>query len=754
MPVFTEFERPAVQRPQTRRALSIPARLVFDVSFVLLTVALIFPIVEAPMSGDYLQWVMVSRFFSGERLPSYRDISAVAPLVPALLALVRVVVHDPIVALQVLRVVSLVALAIGLYTAGAAMFRSRGAGLLSVVFTFSFTERFLELFAFGALLQLASLALMMMGIAALARVTCSARHERLWWMAASTAFSLAVLSHAGSVAVVVPVGLATGLVALVATRKRRSPMEWVAFLQPVVVLPAVAMAYWLLILLPANQGYADNPATLQYRGPDRLFSPLLQRDLTVFVMVAGFFALSAGLAFEAWKRRIGGYVMLAAWTAATWGVLGITIATGTATDYPRFAGPILAPLIVGAAAGAADLLRWYISTLRGPASDATSPTAAILAVAGIVLFFGGSKQLNAFQVHAHNYGLSDQGSIESFASWIEDHLSEDQSIAMLEARDGKWIEGLTGRDALFANETRYSYREVEWARTVAADALIRSTTEMVNGLVSAKFMTIASTGHADVPRELLFGVNHDGEWIDLLRAPEYRSRIIVGGPAGSVARTLGSLDPVEVQRIQTPEAVVVRTTWSGSIAGRPITWRREVSLTRGSDVVDVVDQVDTAAALTGIEIELSSYNGRPYALSQLADGSAALLFRRYGARHPEVAVRLVDGGRLEVSDDALMLRSAGNARLHYEVEALTPGAPISDLLLLDPAQLMEDYNVGAAILRKDGALEPRLRRLQALGMCQETETDSYVLLGLDCPPAGDQAVDRSGAADPPPGGAP
>ena len=45
--------------------------------------------------GDYGQWLMTSRFYLGESVPSYRDIPALPALVPVLLAGMQVLLRSP-----------------------------------------------------------------------------------------------------------------------------------------------------------------------------------------------------------------------------------------------------------------------------------------------------------------------------------------------------------------------------------------------------------------------------------------------------------------------------------------------------------------------------------------------------------------------------------------------------------------------------------------------------------------------------------
>jgi hypothetical protein len=130
--------------------LQDPELLVFDLAAMALAAAVAFAVARAPLgSGDYGQWLMVSRFFTGEDIPEYRNAWGVAPLIPMFLAAVRFVTGDPYVALNVVRVTLIVALVLSFYVAAGALFRSRGAGLLAAVFAVIVTDRFMDLVAFG-----------------------------------------------------------------------------------------------------------------------------------------------------------------------------------------------------------------------------------------------------------------------------------------------------------------------------------------------------------------------------------------------------------------------------------------------------------------------------------------------------------------------------------------------------------------------------------------------------------------------------
>jgi hypothetical protein len=702
-------------------------------------------IAQAPItSGDFGQWLMVSRYYSGESVPGYRDISGVAPLVPALLALVRVPVSDPEVALGLLRLMVLACVVTGLYAAGWSLFRSRGAGLLSVVVAFTLTERLLELFAFGGLLQLASIGLMVLGVAFLAQAGHDGRHERATWVAGAAVMSLAVLAHAGSTVIVLPVALAVGSVSVGRSWRRRTAPDWLRFLLPAAFVPILTVAFWVLVLVPANAGYVDNPAVASYRGADVLWDALTRDAQGRALLTLGTLALVVGSLREVLTRRPGGYCSVSAWAAASWAVLGLVVLTGTPTDYPRFAAPLLTPLIIGLAGGVRDTC-WALSRARGStATSARMEHGLVVLTASLGLLVFGPGQLELLDRYSSFYGVRNRESVSTLAQWADERMAPGETILTLEPRDGKWVEGLTGRAALFANETRYSFRSDEWDRNIAADAMVRSTTTLVNGLVEARFLDVT----AGVPQELLIGMNHDGEWAEFIRLPESGSKVLDGQ---QTLASLGALDAVSVERFDDGNQVVVRTVYGGEREGVPLTWTRTVSIQRHSPVIDILDEVDTDAPASGMVIALTPF-GPPMELSKDSPRSALLAFPRMGSRKPELEVRVVGGlAKLERVDAGLQVRVAGATRVHTQFRARTTGDSISSLAMLYPPQVVEDFRIGAVLLRRDGAFEERLLRLQAIGFCPARESGGFVLLMAVCTAAPDTSVPGPATGGPVPG---
>jgi len=75
-----------------------------------------------------------------------------------------------------------------------------------------------------------------------------------------------------------------------------------------------------------------------------------------------------------------------------------------------------------------------------------------------------------------------------------------------------------------------------------------------------------------------------------------------------------------------------------------------------------------------------------------------------------------------------VVRAANSARLHLQFSAPKAGEPVYSLGLLMPDQLVEQYDVGGALLVRDSTLAARMRRLSAIGFRQGLELSHYVVM--------------------------
>lgn len=688
-------------RAQVERQL--PRGVAVAVLLGLVLVALLTPIIGR---GDYGQWLMTSRHFLGEPLPGYRDVAALPPLVPMLLAQIRVLVPDPVAALAVLNALLVAALGTSFYLLGAVLLSDRWAGVLTVAVGFLVTDRFLELFAFGGLLQASAITFLGLCVVAFARAAQAASLEARWWWLGTLALAVTVLSHVGTGLVAVPVAIGAAGLALFAQR-RHGWLAIVRALLPILVGLALVGVYWLAVLLPAGEDYVTNPASLAYRGPERLFSSLVAYWPTSVVMAMGGIAVVIGGLGELLRRRLGGHLFLLIWLGATWAALGFSILSGAATDYPRFATVLLAPLVVGTTAA----LLWLVAALAMNLRTTVPrlPNAVVLAVAVLlVIAISAPFALYRHGRQAAIYQPRDAQALHAAALWIDGQLNDPTAAVLADVRDGKWLEGATGREALFSLPVRYAFRPVEWQRSLDADALLRSTVTLTSGLVSAMFIGQATATDGSVPSDLLLRLNHGGEFVDFLRLSP--AAIEIATRRDSL--TAAELTPVRVAQASDPGRVTVTSVWAGS--------QPNISLTMSATTWEGGSalRIRLASPRNGLTTVLAPPAGSRWSVEMVSSHEATACLPAVGGQSPcariwvgqdAASLSLTPAGGLEVS-------APTSGRTEVLVTALTAGAASVDLSLVDPVQVVADHNVRAALLwTAEPAHEERVARLEALG---------------------------------------
>jgi hypothetical protein len=681
-------------------------------------------------SGDYGQWLMASRYYSGLAEPAYRTISSVPPLVPFVISLVHAAIPDPVIALKVFGAGLLVLLAVAFYSAGAVLFASRAAGLVTVCAALLGTDQFLGLFAFGGLLQAAALVLMIFSVASFARAARSQTSAWPWWTLGSLCLVLAALSHLATGAIALVAGLAVASVS--AMGSLRAGRLSVRSLMPPAVGLALVGAYWVLVLLPSSEAYVTNPASLNYRGSDRLWEQLTGYWPTIVVIVAAGAALVAGLISEIRRRRIGPYVIVLVWTALTAATLAYSIMTGAATDYPRFATPLLAPLAVGAGGGIAAALRWsseWLHTVRPvvPAGAWLAPvTALVLATAPLAV--------DTYQVAARGYRLTDMASLQQAASWIAANVPAGATV-LTPVREGKWVEGLTGRAALFDNPIRYSFRPDEWARSTAANTLLQSSAAIVNEFFFVRFIggDPCATGTASQtasPGGLIVGSNHGGEYLDLLGIPAAKTRVIAPGTADTVLATVANLRPASVTTTSTPSLVRMVYAWTGTRNAGVVGYKQVVTVRRYASTLELAAVANSPLAIRGLELDLQPAAGVALIGATIRGAEADLEFTRMGLTAPRLRLTIAKGAGTFARNTAGGLRVISKGRsLRLLVTDLTASERrVAGLQLMCPQHLGDTYDLGAVLLKRDPSFASRVARMEAIGFRPAASFGPYVVL--------------------------
>jgi hypothetical protein len=723
--VTVDRPAPDVVRPSFQLALPpAPVAIIGLVAAMLFACAILLGSTQLG-SGDYGQWLMASRPYAGLDMPAYRAEAAVPPVVPLLMGGVLRVVGDPVLAVHVMAVLLLVALGVAVYLTAASFFDSL-AGLLAAVLALLVTDLFLQLFAFGGLLQAGSIVLLWLSMAALWQARRDPSHAQRWLVVGALCIGLGGLTHAGTTSIAAPAGvIVTGLVVLGLGGTRRGALLRMV---PLGVILAGVAVYWILFLLPGATDLARNPASLDYRGPGRLVDALTGSWPTVAIIAVGGLSVVIGAGREVVMRRIGPWLAVLSWTAVTLGVLGAAVFTGASTDYPRFVTPIMAPLVVAAAGGASFLLRSGGSVISRATRVGSAKGWGVVA-AGILLAAATPAAVGGFAQEARGYEVPDSIGLNDAASWVRDNVGGDE-VVLTTAREGKWLEGISGRGALFSNSVRYSFRPEEWQRSLAADTLLRST----GGALANEFFfaKLTDAGAFDgSPRAVSIAANHGGEFVDLLGTVPSGTTIVA--PGGKALATLANLELSLASLSQQADDAVSRTVWSGARLGTPIELHRTVSQHRASSTLEITLAVPDAVPSESLELTLNAGGQTPLDRAEVQGSEANLWYRPLGsgAPHLRVVASGTNAAVIQRPNGRLVAAAEGHSLRVLITDLTAADFPSMGLQALDPAQLADRYGVRAALLQRGPALAARERRLEGIGFRVARTSGAYELMIRD-----------------------
>ena len=670
--------------------------------------------------GDLGQWLMTSRYYLGQSVPGYRDVGQLPPLVPFALAVVQVVVPDPLFALNIITSALTAGLAAAFFVLGRTILGSNLGGVLSLAVLMLITDPVLELLSFGGLLQAAALMFMCLSLSALVMAGRRRTGRPIWWFAAGVAATLMVLTHVGTALTALPVLVVVA--ALSAFRPARPLHDRLrAVIRPVVILTAVLGIYALFILLPASQAYVANPASLAYRGPDSFLSGLLGYWPNAVVIFFGAACLLVGTANELYRRKVGPYVLLSGWAATVWGLLGYSILTNVATDYPRFSTVILPPLALGATGGILWLVRAVaISFTRARQNLRLQPW--LLATGALVVLVSTPVAVSRYGRLASYYQPLDPTGLTSAVAWLGSRFGPNGGTILAPVREGKWLEGMTGLPALFSQPVRYSFRADEWQRSLDADTLYRSTLAMTNGYFFVKYTGSMGSGTTASPAGLLVSINHGGEYVDLLSVSPSDTWV----SSGAQRITMASMSAAGSQRTITPTDALVRSRFTTSGSYGSASLAQSVELLQSGSALHLVDQ----SSADGVGTLLSAAGNLSFTSKQLSTQEADVCFTQVGDQEPCVRIWAAQpDASVSLDGNAIRVQTTSSKQLDLFVTVLSHASPWASLAILDPATLVaRDNVVGAMLVNASPAFPARLRRLEALGFVTGGVFGQYTVL--------------------------
>jgi hypothetical protein len=672
-------------------------------------------VVPAPTlgGGDYGQWLMVARPFRGLDVPAYRNIAALPGMVPAVIASLWTVLGNPIAALDILNAVLLAGMVAGLAAGGWALFRHPVAAIAGPVLGLLVFDRFVELFAFGGILQLAADAA---SLGALAALIAAESQPRGWGLRVVAALLLVVvgLSHVGTTEATLPVFLA--LTALFGLRHARRSGVLIAIrehLVPLLVLAPVAI-YWLIELLPANRSYFTNPATAAYRDPGSFVASLFAYVPNAIVLSVGALALVSGLIVELRARRLGPWCLIGIWSAVVWGELGGLVLLGTSTDYPRFATVLAPPLLLGAAGATAAIVRRVVMW-RG--SAAWPPMIAAAAIAVVLITPIAAQRDGAFNRY---YAAPSAASLDAATRALDAALGPRSGAVLTTVRAGKWLEGTTGRESLFAQPTRFAVRPAEWQRSLDAEVLANSAAAIASPSFLIEYQRIVTGGgHASLG-DLVIAANHDGEWVDLF-ASIVRDTFVVDS-AGAKHPGAAFVPIADANQGVADGTASIATSWmdpSGFHMDRTVS---------ASGTGHTARLVETAAG--AVTTRLYPADGVRFTSISGQANTAIVCFTLQGQRQPCVGLSLADptGSIAAIGDGGLWVRGGSAGGLDLTLTNLTAGTPIVGLESLRPADILDSRHVVGAILETTAhGYADAVARLESIGLARTGTDEGYAV---------------------------
>ena len=442
--------------------------------------------------------------------------------------------------------------------------------------------------------------------------------------------------------------------------------------------------YWLAVLGPNSRDYLTNPASLAYRGPDRLFVALGSYPPTVAMAAVGVVGIAIGIVQAIRARSLNGEVLLALWLAVAWGALLYTAVSGAATDYPRFATVLLAPLVVASARGIVHLIGLG-SGMRGRGWARSSEVLTATCLIGLTLV-AAPLMVQRYERQTTVYQPLDAAALSEAASWIDDRLVDPRATVLTNVREGKWIEGVTGRATLFSQPVRYAFRPIEWQRSVDADALLRSADGMTNGLWLAAFTNRRVGATQTAVTSLSLGMNHGGELVRMFEVSE---------PAAAATTTTAPLANELLARSSTSStdaaqtSITTRYAGTGQLKGLEIA--RTVRVWADSSTIDLVE----ASSAPLVEAELHTITGIELTSTQLSGREATVCLAPIGGSEPCLRIWMAEGdGSVAITADGTIRLSSTSGRLEAHLTNLRPGAPSVGMELLRPSAIASTYRIG------------------------------------------------------------
>jgi len=326
-----------------------------------------------------------------------------------------------------------------------------------------------------------------------------------------------------------------------------------------------------------------------------------------------------------------------------------------------------------------------------------------------------------YQAQMRSYQPSNAAALTAAAEFVNATLGSAPGTVLTSVRDGKWLEGLTGREALFDLPVRYAVRPDEWQRSVDAQAILRSSGALTNEFYFVKFSDLASNGSATAPAATTIGINHGGEFVDVLQLRRSDTHLI-----GRSRTWTAQAGPVGTEESVGPTSATSISRWEQSRGAESVAFSRSITVLAGGSTMNIIDN----APGYRIQSLLRPAFGVTFTSVGIDGRGARLCLPRVGEQEPCVDLWVSEpDAQLRSTPDGIVAETATSTQLSLYLTDDTAGGPSVGLGVIDPAAVVASHDLKAAILlATDAAFVSRRARLEALGFHVVTQIGPYAVL--------------------------
>lgn len=436
--------------------------------------------------ADQGQWLMLSRYYSGQHIPDYRSSFAVPFGYPIILAFLRLFMEDAM-ALNLSAGMLMFLFGYTTFLLGKELFHNPFIGLVTLVFALIGQSVFLFVFSFGGYPQIQALCWMNLCIYFTVKIYSDHADNRSW-LGLGISLGLVFATHFPSSVIIIVV--LTGLLSLLLLKNRDKLKIIVTKGTTYLGIPFFIWLVYIALMFDVLISYGTNPSA-KYSKDFTLVFGFWLRYMHYFVLVS--INITIPLLLKEYRDSMIEKHSTALQVICIWfltiGLFWIILAAAdVGTHYSRFMPFLIQPLLFMTAFLVFNTITFFIHKINTRLKEQTkmellsklSHPFMVLMLSILVISPAFGTTIDRFQSSVNYHILDNPAEYQELIDWVNEN-TEEQDCIWAPIREGKWLEGLTGRPSLMDMEYKYLYRPWEFNRSRGATILASSTYFIDNG---------------------------------------------------------------------------------------------------------------------------------------------------------------------------------------------------------------------------------------------------------------------------------